>query len=567
MAIPRPLAMIACLPALLAGAAETATPAAETAYVADRYTTAEAMPLSVYGKPVGYSVTADIDLPPTFDPATAAKAFLRLDVDDIDAAAEARIQFNDSALSDLPPSLFGEGKGHSGWLTVPPAALRSGTNRVTFTFTDNLNQSTLGYLITDMGLLVLRQGEPVPVASVKEPHERLNVPGVGTVLAMNRGTAPVRIRLVRGDEVGWKEHAVKVGNGRRGWSSKPAAFRYLHIAAGNYVFPFGIQQMDNGEVMVLAAWHDGTSEHPVVAFSRDEGDTWTDWQAIPGAAGRPMMLAYLGQGRLTFLGDQRYFSTDYGRTWPERVPTQLPANGRFWGVEGNPLLEFDAAGKPVRMAEIGFNYPDGAWPDKPCDAFLRWSNDEGRTWVDESQPQAWRTNITYEGKVYERSVCEGSLVRARNGWLVAALRTDLLPKYLGKGLDDNLCGTAVSISKDNGKTWTPHKPLFEAGRHHAHLLRLPNGNLLMTLIVRTDVRDGRLASYRRGCEAIVSRDNGVTWDLDRKYVLDEYEFFDGKLWQNGECGHLYSALLQDGRILTVYGSYRTNGAALIRWKP
>ena len=89
----------------------------------------------------------------------------------------------------------------------------------------------------------------------------------------------------------------------------------------------------------------------------------------------------------------------------------------------------------------------------------------------------------------------------------------------------------------------------------------------MTLIVRDDVENGRLVSYRRGCDALVSHDHGLTWNLSRKYVLDEFEFFDGDKWFNGETGHLYSTLLSDGRILTAYGNYATKSAVLIRWKP
>jgi len=35
------------------------------------------------------------------------------------------------------------------------------------------------------------------------------------------------------------------------------------------------------------------------------------------------------------------------------------------------------------------------------------------------------------------------------------------------------------------------------------------------------VKGGRSVSYRKGCEAIISHDNGLTWDLSRKYILDE----------------------------------------------
>ena len=66
---------------------------------------------------------------------------------------------------------------------------------------------------------------------------------------------------------------------------------------------------------------------------------------------------------------------------------------------------------------------------------------------------------------------------------------------------------------------------------------------------------------------IVQMDNGQTWDIASRYILDEFEFFDGKKWFNGETGHLCSTLLSDGHILTAYGNYITGGADLVRWQP
>jgi len=80
-----------------------------------------------------------------------------------------------------------------------------------------------------------------------------------------------------------------------------------------------------------------------------------------------------------------------------------------------------------------------------------------------------------------------------------------------------------------------------------------------------DVRGGELASYRRGCHIVISKDNGLKWQ--QQIILDEYEYYDGKRCFNGECGHLYSALLDDGRVITAHANYLTKGASLIRWSP
>jgi hypothetical protein len=394
------------------------------------------------------------------------------------------------------------------------------------------------------------------------------------------------------DVLGWKPHAVKQGDGRGGWVERPGELQFLRMAgdATDMTMCYGLAQMDNGEIILTAAWNKEDDEgrtlapnRPLVAISSDRGNTWSDLSVIPDAVGRPVMLTYLGKGDVTFQTDvadptMQFFSSDYGRTWSERQPLQPSANkGRhvdgksqpgFWGAEGNNLVDRDDQGVATHIAQVGWNYdPGSSHPAAPANSFIRWSADGGRTWSKESQPPQWRFEMEFEGKKYQRSVSEGSLMRAANGWLVAALRTDMPPRFIG-GHGDNLEGTGVSISKDNGATWSPVKVVFDAGRMHAHLLRLPDGELVMTLIVRLDMGDdGRLASYRRGCEAIVSHDNGLSWDLSRKYVLDEFEspgFL--RKWSFGPCGHLCTALLDDGSLLTGYSNYRDKAACLIRWR-
>lgn len=378
---------------------------------------------------------------------------------------------------------------------------------------------------------------------------------------------------------GFHRHSMRRGNGKGGWLAHTGEIQFLHRKQGAGIKPFGIASLDNGEVILAASWDDGSSarsaadrERPALSFSRDNGSTWSEFEIIDGARGRPVMFTNMGKGRMFFQTDltnpiQQYFSTDYGRTWPERRVLQPPSiEGAFNGIDGYFGGEGNAIVDGSRVGVIGYTYKKGTkFPDDPAVGMLRWSSDGGRTWSKELTPPQWFWPDTHEGKTYTRGVSEGSLVRAANGCLVAALRTDMPYRFVGLH-NDNMEGIAVSVSKDDGRTWSPLHMLYQGGRMHANLLRLPNGHLVMTYIVRQDYEGIRRVSYRRGCEALVSRDHGQTWNLDEKYVLDEFEYSDGTPLSLA-CGHLSSTVLPDGQILTTYGNYLAKAAVVIRWRP
>jgi hypothetical protein len=399
-------------------------------------------------------------------------------------------------------------------------------------------------------------------------------------------TTPFSSGVASAESPGWRPHPIRVGDGKGGWIYKESQCQILQGPESGWTAGFGIVQMDNGELALLATnnpgkslWYSGgKGEQPLITFSSDGGTNWSEWQPLTAPQQkvnevRPMLVAYLGNGVLTYksgwITGRRHFSNDFGRTWEEPIHDPPVANGAGIGSEGNPLVEIDDDGT-IHIAEIGYNLggPGLSYDVRePEHGFFRWSHDGGRTWTDEVNPPNWYWDDTHNGKTWTRGISEGSLVRAKNGTLVASVRTGIPARGVEGPHNDQLEGTGISISKDNGQTWSPINFLYKTGRMHGHLLRMPNDDLILTMTVRADVEQGQLLSYRRGCEVVVSQDNGVTWDLDSKYILDEWEFHDAHNSSIGQCGHLCATLLDDGSILTIHNNYLTMGITLIKWQP
>gem|GEM_PF-2778897 len=547
--------------AAAAGAAQT-----KTWIESDGYLPGSTMPLELYGTPVGSERALRIKLPDTYDPATTPLVVLRLSVDDIDTPEEARMFVNGHGPVALPESVLGEGaEGHVGWIKLDPALLVPGDNQIAFVFADNLNGSTSGFTIREALLAIPRPDGETGSLPMIERHVYLDVPGMATLAVYDSTLEPQTLTMRRATPSGWKPHVVRRGNGNGGWTCQAAEFRFFHPAYGKNLMPFGLAVMDNHEIIFLVNWTNGSNK-VLAAFSGDNGDTWSDWRNIRRGHGRPMMLAALGNGEVAFNTGRRYFSHDYGRTWTEHQPLPVSNCGRPINTEGNYLVDRDADGAATAIAAFGWMGPaDYHYPTDPAIGGVHWSYDGGRTWTDEVCPAAWRWEDEFEGRTYQRGVSEGSLVRAANGWIVAALRTDLEARHM-YAHNDNLEGIGVSVSKDNGSTWSPVRVVFPAGKMHPHLLALPDGTLVMTYIMRQHIEDGELVSYSRGAGAVVSCDNGVTWDTAHEFMLDRFELADGTSFTL-PCGHLGSTLLDDGRILTCYGHYPSKGGCLIRWQP
>lgn len=132
------------------------------------------------------------------------------------------------------------------------------------------------------------------------------------------------------------------------------------------------------------------------------------------------------------------------------------------------------------------------------------------------------------------------------------------------GAIDSYGGLATSFSTDNGHTWSPLNWLYHWGRHHPCMVIMPNGDIVMSHIVRAGYTDAEDGFLQFGIEALVSRDHGRTWDLDHKYVLATWKGNRNDSnwwWPNPQS--TASVLLPDGWILTAFGTgFRSQASAI-----
>ena len=162
------------------------------------------------------------------------------------------------------------------------------------------------------------------------------------------------------------------------------------------------------------------------------------------------------------------------------------------------------------------------------------SGDGGRTWSDLG-------SVAAPDGVSLSNLHEPHAVELASGKLIGLLRYDW------RHLHENYPHFSLfqTESEDGGKTWTPARPLHVAGAP-PHLIRHSSGALVC-------VYGDRLPPF--GQRAMISRDDGQTWDAD--YVLRDLDYQDLSFYDNGmrrasDLGYPASAELPDGSLFTVY---------------
>ena len=374
----------------------------------------------------------------------------------------------------------------------------------------------------------------------------------------------------------WKPHIVRLLNGDPP-VLLPAQFQIVTERWNRVVaVPYIVYMPEKDRLLMLVGCD--YPHHAMVLTSDDHGANWTeprpicldkDGKTTPGLG---TSLTYLGDGKLVLATDRLWFSADYGETWggpdgqPEPAPIPPTPEDKTWNL-WDPMLVLREPGG-VRLVQTGYAmdnewYAGGKGPGY-SNGCLRFSNDEGRTWVDAVAPPSWK------------GANEVALLRAANGDLVAACRTDIPARFKGETLD-HFEGLAVSVSADGGRAWSDLNRLYDWGRHHPCMVLMPNGDIVMTYVVRKGYTDNADGFIQFGIEAIVSRDNGRSWDLDHRYILHTWPSNrkgPEAWWASSQATS--SVLLPDGSILTAFGTgYRCQAgpggscprdAGLVSWR-
>ena len=288
-----------------------------------------------------------------------------------------------------------------------------------------------------------------------------------------------------------------------------------------------------------------------VRWSSDGGVTWSEPVV-------PFPVETIGgnyEGRLMVLPDGRLMMSTIALHGTDRPGPYLSVSedqGRSWSASWKLDLSAawdDGHGWPNRQNVAN---PDGTVV-LLCNNFHRDPN--WRCVAFKLDPDL--TTITDQWDIVDHCA-DQSFIRLASGkwlgvWRVFGLRLprEELPYGYVPQWDDGNEGhdfLAVTESTDAGRTWSTPRPVTGYMEVPSHVMELHDGRVLLTHGVR---------HYPMGAQAVLSNDQGLTWDWDNRFML---------AWQGALCydapslhpypnGHPCSTQRLDGKIVTSY--YRT----------
>jgi hypothetical protein len=347
-----------------------------------------------------------------------------------------------------------------------------------------------------------------------------------------------------------------------------------------------IIQCKNGELLAVAMDADYSVavprkpyyNHALFWRSTDGGNTWGPREARADLAGKEFAITCLSDGTLLMtahimgqdvnnkLGGGRWYSkifrsTDHGRTWSE-API---------GWDDEPIVHEGASDRNVvEMPDPGGSGKTtvvlGVCKGRTAEHTRLWRSwDSGMTWDKTFKPdtQGWDDVDGF----FSNSV----IYRMASGRLLHTVRVDDDGPYYkvpdlrktGSQTGDSSDRTMLWVSDDNGATWNRHGKYGTFGgfgEMYFRFLRLKDERLLCTFTVRSMSTDGQ----PMGLRAVLSYDDGQTWNFDNDRLVLEYQ----TPGRNG--GHFGNTIqVEDGSLVSIY-SYRGPGGythvEAMRWR-
>lgn len=315
---------------------------------------------------------------------------------------------------------------------------------------------------------------------------------------------------------------------------------------GNY--KPGIARMHDG-TLVIAVCRSNFDEDAAkrrfgirVYRSTDEGLTWEEIGKT-ALEGKEPSLAALPDGSLVMTAQGGFFGP--GADLLRQPVSRSEDGGVTWEtsfIEGqdyvrNLIVEADGTLTMVRALKPDWGGKGAGSPN----LLVERSGDGGRSWEGTEGIVDWDWS----------GFGEVSCIRLSNGELLAALRRQI-PGTVGEGFED----TVVTRSKDDGKTWSKPWQLLPCAQVHAYLTPLADGRILTSY-----------SNYHLpwGASAVVSDDDGKTWDLDRPVQLS--------LSADLYVGWAATLQMPDGSLITTYASTsylkqppETTTCEVVRWR-
>ena len=314
--------------------------------------------------------------------------------------------------------------------------------------------------------------------------------------------------------------------------------------------------------------------------SENGGNTWGDREEHPEVHGREFSLNRLSDGTLLmpchFLKQDAanktghthsklFRSTDEAKTWTEiRIgPDGFPPKAQTatdWTIWEMP--DPQDPGKTIAMFGVSMQHGRDL---APSHVYLWQSRDSGKTWDKSLKPDTagW---IDVDG-----FFSQSTTYRTRSGKLLHPVRVDRtgphwkLPTINGLKVEAGDQGDRMMLwtSDDDGRTWkkdNTHGIFGTYGEMYPRFLRLNDGRLLLTFTVRSNSTDG----YALGLRAIISNDDGKTWDFTHDRMVIDYQ---NQGASGGSFGN--TVQLKDNSLVSCYsyrGKDKKTHIEAIRWR-